>query len=30
MSRWGKEGLVSTESDGFVVSSRDDLEALAR
>lgn len=30
MSRWGKEGVVSTESDGFLVSSRDDLEALAR
>jgi CRP-like cAMP-binding protein len=30
MSRWGKEGVVSTEADGFVVSSRDDLEALAR
>ena len=30
MSRWGKEGVVSTESDGFLVSSRDDLEGLAR
>ncbi len=30
MSRWGKEGVVSTESDGFVISSRDDLEALSR
>jgi CRP-like cAMP-binding protein len=30
MSRWGKEGVVSTEADGFLVSSRDDLEALAR
>lgn len=30
MSRWGKEGVVSTESDGFVVSSRDELENLAR
>lgn len=30
MSRWGKEGVVSTESDGFVVSSRDELESLAR
>ena len=30
MSRWGKEGVVSTESDGFVVSSRDALEGLAR
>lgn len=30
MSRWGKEGVVSTESDGFLVSSRDDLESLAR
>ncbi len=30
MSRWGKEGVVLTESDGFLVSSRDDLESLAR
>lgn len=30
MSRWGKEGVVSTESDGFLISSRDDLESLAR
>lgn len=30
MSRWGKEGLVATEADGFLVSSRDELESLAR
>ena len=30
MSRWGKGGVVSTESDGFLVSSRDELEGLAR
>lgn len=30
MSRWGKEGLVSTEPDGFVIHSRDNLESLAR
>lgn len=30
MSRWGKEGVVITEADGFVVSSRDELEGLAR
>lgn len=30
MSRWGKEGVVNTETDGFLVSSRDELEGLAR
>lgn len=30
MSRWGKEGVVNTETDGFLVSSRDELESLAR
>ena len=30
MSRWGKEGLVATETDGFMVSNREDLESLAR
>ncbi len=30
MSRWGKEGVVSTQTDGFLVSSHDDLESLAR
>ncbi len=30
MSRWGKEGVVSTETDGFMVSSREELESLAR
>ena len=30
MSRWGKEGVVATETHGFLVSSRDDLESLAR
>ncbi len=30
MSRWSKEGLVATEADGFLVSSRDELENLAR
>jgi len=30
MSRWGKEGVVLTEAGGFLVSSRDDLEGLAR
>jgi CRP-like cAMP-binding protein len=28
MSRWGKEGVVSTEADGFVVASREALEQL--
>ena len=30
MSRWGKEGVVHTEADGFVIASRDGLESLAR
>lgn len=30
MSRWGKEGVVLTETNGFLVSSRDELESLAR
>lgn len=30
MSRWGKEGVVATETGGFLVSSREDLESLAR
>jgi CRP-like cAMP-binding protein len=30
MSRWGKEGVVNTETEGFLVSSRDELEGLAR
>jgi CRP/FNR family transcriptional regulator len=30
MSRWGKEGLVTTETNGFSVRSRDELEGLAR
>lgn len=30
MSRWGKEGVVSTEAEGFLVSSREELESLAR
>jgi CRP-like cAMP-binding protein len=29
MSRWGKEGVVATEKDGFVVLDRATLEALA-
>lgn len=29
MSRWGKEGVVRTEKDGFVVVGREALEALA-
>ena len=29
MSRWGKQGLVRTEKDGFVVLDRDELESLA-
>lgn len=28
MSRWGKNGIVTTENDGFVVRDRDALEAL--
>ena len=30
MSRWGKEGVVETEKDGFVVSDRAALEKLAQ
>lgn len=30
MSRWGKDGLVRTEKDGFVVLQSDDLEAIAQ
>ena len=30
MSRWGKEGLVRTEKDGFVVADRAALEKVAR
>ena len=30
MSRWGKEGLVTTAADGFLVSRREELENLAR
>jgi CRP/FNR family transcriptional regulator len=30
MSRWGKEGLVSTERDGFIVLDRPALERLTR
>ncbi len=30
MSRWGKEGVVRTEPDGFFVSSRDEIESLGR
>lgn len=30
MSRWGKEGVVATEADGFLVASREELENLAR
>jgi CRP/FNR family transcriptional regulator len=29
MSRWGKQGLVRTEKDGFVVLDRQSLEGLA-
>jgi len=29
MSRWGKEGVVSTERDGFLVRDREKLERLA-
>jgi CRP-like cAMP-binding protein len=29
MSRWGKQGLVTTEKDGFVILGREKLEALA-
>jgi CRP/FNR family transcriptional regulator len=30
MSRWGKEGIVATEKDGFVLQDRPALETLAR
>jgi CRP/FNR family transcriptional regulator len=30
MSRWGKEGVIATEKDGFVVADRSALEALTR
>ena len=29
MSRWGKEGIVRTEKDGFVLVSRRDLDSIA-
>ena len=29
MSRWGKEGVVLTEKDGFVLKDRATLERLA-
>jgi hypothetical protein len=29
MSRWGKEDVVRTEKDGFVVLSRSELETMA-
>jgi len=29
MSRWGKEGIVTTEADGFTILDRDALELLA-
>jgi CRP/FNR family transcriptional regulator len=29
MSRWGKDDVLATEKDGFVVRNRDELEALA-
>jgi CRP/FNR family transcriptional regulator len=29
MSRWGKEDVLETDKDGFVVKNRDELEALA-
>lgn len=29
MSRWGKDGVVRTEKDGFVVVDRAALEAVA-
>ena len=28
MSRWGKEGVISTEPDGFVIRNREELELL--
>jgi hypothetical protein len=30
MSRWGKEGVVETEKDGFVLVDRSALEVLTR
>ena len=30
MSRWGKEGVVVTQADGFLVPSREELESLSR
>jgi hypothetical protein len=30
MSRWGKDGLVRTEKEGFNVIEREALEALGR
>ena len=30
MSRWGKEGILETEKDGFVLANRSALEALTR
>ena len=30
MSRWGKEGVVETLADGFVLNNREELESLAR
>ena len=30
MSRWGKEGVVHTEPEGFLIPGRDELESLAR
>jgi CRP/FNR family transcriptional regulator len=29
MSRWGKDGIVRTEKDGFVVLNRDELETIS-
>jgi CRP/FNR family transcriptional regulator len=29
MSRWGKDGIVLTEKDGFVIADRSALEALS-
>ena len=30
MSRWGREGLVTTEADGFTIPALDALRAAAR
>jgi hypothetical protein len=30
MSRWGKEGVVETGKDGFLVADRQALETLTR